>query len=234
MRFFRFVNNLFVGTSLMALLLIATAAALYLAPDIPGMFAAGIPDRDIPATSQRASASPAGRRCFAGSASSPRWVPMMMAAGVLIISRRGTYGMHMLRGVAGVLMFGLAMVLLVQSTHRSSWLPASTARATITNRLSIDSRGDVVAHGDGSELEVDALRTADRRHQHDDDGERVAAAIEHYLHDVNGGFLVASTGAALLALLLMCWPARREGTGRPGNADANAAAIAPAPAATEA
>ena len=69
-RLLTFVRNLVVGTSLTTLLLVGTVAFLFLAMDIPGMLAAGIPDKDIPDNGRGISGSSSGRRCSAGSGTS--------------------------------------------------------------------------------------------------------------------------------------------------------------------
>ena len=221
-RFLRFVGNLFVGTSLATLLIIATAAGLFLALDIPGMMAAGIPDRDIPREMAREFGFSRWPQLLRGIGYVAAWVPIMMAAVVLIVSRRGSSGMHILRGVAGVGLFGLATVLLVQSTRHSRWVASPP---TARDLLNLDARESALHEGHGgglsiraSETELEVEASPARRdpfvfdhRNHRDDEERVSAAIEHYLEQVNGGLVVAATGAALLSLVMICWPAASRG-----------------------
>ncbi len=108
-RLFGLIRDLFVGTSLAALLAVAARGRRVPHARHPGHARRRHP-RPGPAAPQMTrdfgfSRWPQFMRGIAGVVA---WGAMLTAAVVLIVSRRGTYGMHILRGVAGVAMFGLA------------------------------------------------------------------------------------------------------------------------------
>ena len=44
-----------------------------------------------------------------------------------------------------------------------------------------------------------------------DEGKRVGAAVEHYFNSVDGKRVTVANLVALLALMFVCWPARKPG-----------------------
>ena len=117
------------------------------------------------------------------------WVSLLMAAAVLIVARRRTYGLHMLRGVLGVGVFGLSLFLLAQSTHAPrGWAPRTS---WCSNRT-------------GSSSKPTTPRWSADRHTSGD--HRMDAAVEQYVSGVQGRGVVLANVVSLLSLLVLCWP----------------------------
>jgi hypothetical protein len=212
-RVFNFFRNLVVGTSLTTLLLIGTAAFLFLAMDIPGMLAAGIPDRDIPAKMTRDFGFAAWPQLLRTIGYVVGWGALMLAAAVLIVSRRNTYGLHIVRGMFGVAVYTGSLLMTVNALH-GSWTARPVAGPWDTLAVPGAER---VMHGDGrsATMQVYVERdgpAADIGHprRHDEDAERVATAFEGYIATARPQATPVAGGLALIGLVLMCWPARRS------------------------
>jgi len=142
------------------------------------------------------------------------WGAMLLAAAVLIVSRRNTYGLHILRGSLGVGVFALSLMMLVRCLHGSwaeaAWLPDAMPGS------------DLIRHGDhpiqpgDAPVRIDVENGDDRqlvqvrRGQRDAETERVARAVERYIDSAHlqPPALPIAGAVALLGLVLMCWPAK--------------------------
>jgi hypothetical protein len=196
-RVFNFVRGLVVGTSITTLLLIATLAWLFIAIDIPGMLAAGIPDKDIPAHMTRQMGFAQWPQFLRGIGHVAGWGSLLLAAAVLVVARRNTYGLHILRGLVGVAVFSASLLLAVKALQ-GSWEQVAAANSDVQM---IGGEAIIVAHHPGV---VDVQRV-----HGNDDGERVASAVEQYLKGASTGKLPVAGGIALIGLVLMSWPARQ-------------------------
>jgi hypothetical protein len=123
------------------------------------------------------------------------WVSLLIAAAVLIVARRHTYGLHMLRGVAGVGLFALSLFMLTRSTQNATWVGSADV-AAVEERFTGPEDGHPAAFT--------------QRHARGRDG-RMDAAVEHYFSGVESRHLVLANIVSLLSLLVLCWPARRGG-----------------------
>jgi hypothetical protein len=211
-RVFNFVKGLVVGTSLTTLLLIATAAWLFIAMNIPGMLAAGIPDKDIPRDLTEGFGFSHWPQLMLTVGYVAGWAALLLAGAVLVIARRSTYGLHIVRGLVGVAVFAASLLFLDRALHRD-WkvVVASGADDAITS-AAITS-GGVSVHSPDLDLDVGpegvhASRPA--RRPHDPDAERVAQAFERYLGSASTSAIPVAGGVALVGLVLMCWPARKR------------------------
>ena len=212
-RFFNFVRGLVVGTSLTALLLLATAAWVFIAMNVPGMLAAGIPDRDIPAEMSRSFGFSKWPDVLLAIAYVLAWGSLLLAAAVIVVARRNTYGGHILRGLLGVAVFGAALAFLDRSIH-GSW-DLSNVAAPASYRLSAGD-GRVVMRQDAGgtvtriDVEHDATHDAHEadRGARDADAERVAEAFQLYLGAAGVKAFPVAGGVALFGMVLMCWPPR--------------------------
>ena len=140
------------------------------------------------------------------------WGSMMLAAAVLIVSRRNTYGLHILRGTVGVGVLTLSLLMLVRSLH-GDW---NAYAVPGTDLVAIPSAGVVLRPGERPvridvEAEDSPVEVRMRPHgRHNPDAEALwPGAFEQYLATARPQALPMSAGLALLALVLMCWPARR-------------------------
>jgi len=209
-RVFTFFRDLVVGTSVMTLLLVATLAAAFVAMDVPGMMAAGIPHRDMGGQiTQKVGFSqwPQLARTFAYAIGG---VSLMIAAIVLIVSRRKTYGLHMLRGLVGVMIFAAGLLFLEQGLGRGRWAPDPMSLSVELEDVRVTTGPVLVPHPPG---DVHLRRVGP-----DQDAERMASAFQRYLHGADGRLAAPSAGFILLGIVLICWPARKTvPAGRRGN-----------------
>lgn len=211
-RLINFVRDLVVGTSVTTLLLIGTAAFLFLAMDVPGMLAAGIPDEDIPRQMTREFGFSQWPQLLRGIGYVTGWVAMILAAAVLIVSRRNSYGLHILRGTAGVAVFAASMVFLDRALEGNwngpAFSPPGEARAMISgSTVHLENSGPAGPW----EQDIVAVRPGPMTHARhpNDDAERVARAFERYLETAPTQTLPLAGGIGLFGLVMMCWPARR-------------------------
>jgi hypothetical protein len=196
-RFFGFVRDTTVGGIIAGLLLLAALAAGWVAMDVSGMLAAGLPAPQIPADLTRNLGTDRWPQMFRAGAYAVGWVSLLMAAAVLIVARRRTYGLHMLRGVVGVGVFGLSLFLLAQSTRHAVWLRSADVAAFEDRMIELegDHPADTIAHvghGPGRDNRMDA-------------------AVERYFRGVETRQMVMANVVSLLSLLVLCWPARKAG-----------------------
>jgi hypothetical protein len=201
-RVINFFRNLVVGTSITTLLIVGTAAALYLAFDIPGMLAAGIPDKDIPRQMTRNFGFAQWPQFLRAIGQVVGWGSLLLAALVLIVSRRGTYGFHILRGAAGVGVFAASFFVLDRAMT-GRW---STIAPPASQALTIDERAVVVSDGAHPQRWINHPPGSP---PNDEDANRVASAFEQYFNQSNTGMIPVAGGVALFGLILICWPARR-------------------------
>jgi hypothetical protein len=180
------------------------------------MLAAGIPDKDIPAQMTRDFGFSHWPQLLRGIAYVVGWGAMLLAAAVLIVSRRNTYGLHILRGSLGVGVFALSLMMLVRSLQ-GSWAEA----AWLPDALAVPG-GDLIRHGEPPIQPGDGPVRIDvengggrqlvqvRRGARDAEAERVARAVERYVESAHlqPQALPVAGAVALLGLVLMCWPAR--------------------------
>jgi hypothetical protein len=210
-RFINFVRNFVVGTSVTTLLVIGTAAFMFLAMDVPGMLAAGIPDKDIPAEMTREFGFAQWPQLLRVIGQVVGWGSLMLAAAVLIVSRRNTYGLHILRGTVGVAVFTASLMFLVNAM-RGTWDARYVVRSTDVAR---DNDGEFVMQAGGTTIRMDVESSATsgpsagHPRRHDDDAERVANAVQRYLDSGRPQAIPMAGGLSLLGLVLICWPARR-------------------------
>jgi hypothetical protein len=225
-RLFNFVRNFVVGTSITTLLVVGTAAFLFLAMDIPGMLAAGIPDKNIPARMTHDFGFAQWPQLLRGIGHVVGWGALLLAAAVMIVARRNTYGLHILRGLVGVAVFAAGMLCFVTAL-RGTWEPVYVAGRADTLPVT---GGSVVIDGHTRSLrlnvEADAAPAGFRQSSGPDaDAERVATAVERYLETARLKGVPVAGLLSLLALVLICWPARRA---REATFDADDAALPPA------
>jgi hypothetical protein len=101
---------------------------------------------------------------------------MMLAAAILIVSRRGTYGLHILRGTVGVGVLTLSLLLLVRSLH-GDWNRYGVAGARPHPILLAERAASTLRPGDGAVrigLQPEGSQPEVRHGRHDADAERVA------------------------------------------------------------
>lgn len=213
-RLFNFVKSLVVGTSMTTLLLIATAAWAFIAMNVPGMLAAGIPDKDIPAEMTRTFGFAKWPDLLLTIGYVVGWSALLLAAGVLVVARRDTYGTHILRGVVGVAVFAASLMLLDRTLHGDWKAIASGApdegTLAVTGGNVILRQGDVSMHVNVERGDVHMEHPPVAPGGRDEDAERVAAAVERYFAGAAVRKLPIAGGIALFGLVLMSWPARRE------------------------
>ena len=230
-RFFNFVRGVVVGTSFTTLLLLATAAWLFIAMNIPGMLAAGIPDKDIPAEMHRAFGFNKWPDVLLTIGYVLGWGSLLLAAAVIVVARRNTYGGHILRGLLGVAVFGAALAFLDRSIH-GSW-DVNYVAVPAADRQWISGGNVVIRHGPVEapvpiDVEPDVERDIHAADWHgtDADAERIAEAFQRYLGPRAGKAFPVAGAIAVFGIVLMSWPARRRGA---GTDDADEPLAPPAP-----
>src|SRR5688500_17661076 len=152
------------------------------------------------------------------------WGALLLAAAVLIVARRNTYGLHILRGTVGVAVFAAGLLFLVTAL-RGTWDVRYVAGPADT--LPVTGGAVVVHRGPNSmrlDIEAEARPAAyGPSRRHDADAERVATAVERYLETARPKGAPVAGLLSLLGLILICWPARRG-----LSSDADDAALPPA------
>jgi hypothetical protein len=207
-RLFGFVRDMAVGAVVTWLLLVALVIGVALAMDVPGMLAAGVPDPSVADHITGGLGFDGWPHLFRMAGSGVGLVALLLASLVLIVARRRTYGLHMLRAMAGVAVFGLSLVLLGRALADGEW-------------HRVPGRGAIEASSlegpEGPAQYVGPQRVA----VHIGHGEwdrdfpaSFAASLERYLRDARPATVTLSGCVGLLAIILICWPARRPGDRR--------------------
>jgi len=211
-RLFGFVRDMAVGAVVTWLLLVALAIGVVMAMDVPGMLAAGVPDTGIPAHITQGLGFDGWPHLFRIVGNGVGLATLLLAALVLIVARRRTYGLHMMRAMAGVAVFGLSLMLLGRALSGGEWhrVPGGAALEA-SSFESADARdpGYVgpqrvvihMGHGEGVRDMRDVRAS-------------FFASLEHFLSDARPGFVTWSGCVGLLAIIMICWPARRAGDRR--------------------
>jgi hypothetical protein len=213
-RLFNFVKGLVVGTSLTTLLLIATAAWLFIAMNIPGMLAAGVPDKDLPRDLTEKFGFEQWPQMMLSVGYAVGWGALLLAAAVLVVARRSTYGLHIVRGLVGVAVFAASLVFLDRALHGNWKVIVAAGPGDGVSSAAVTSSGVLLHNGeDGLDVAVGpegVHMSQSPRRPRDPNAERVATAFERYLGSAATSAVPVAGGIALVGLVLMCWPARKD------------------------
>jgi hypothetical protein len=201
-RLFGFVRDMAVGTVVTWLLLVALVVGTAMALDVPGMLAAGVPDAQIPGRITRGLGFDGWPHLFRIAGHGIGLAALLLASVVLIVARRRTYGLHMMRAMAGVAVFGFSLMLLGRALSGGEW-------RRVPGHGAIEASAFEGPHG-ADQMQIGPDRVVIHMGHGDDPvPASFAASAERFLRDARPGLVTWAGCVGLLAIIMICWPARR-------------------------